>query len=367
MGTLYKRGNVWWVKYYRDGKPYRESTHSKKKTEAENLLKLREGCVVQGTFHGLDVERTTLGELLSDIIMEYDLMQRKSKDRLMLSIDHLKGYFGSNIKASRITTDLVKRYILTRQSDEVAPATINRELSALKRAFALGTRHTPPKVAAIPYIPKLREDNIRKGFFDHEDYLKLRDALIGHLKPLLIAGYYTGMRRGELLTLKWDQVDFNTMKITLDPGTTKNFEGRVVFLYGELQEMLVEQYKIRNAKFPDIPYVFFNYRTGEALGKDFRIGWDNACRRAGLGKRIFHDLRRSAVRNMIRSGVPETVAMKISGHKTRSIFDRYNITSENDLRLACERLANFHQNSQSSSDVYGHNLGTLKLIRGGKR
>jgi hypothetical protein len=78
MGTIYKRGNIWWIKYYRDGKPYRESTRNKKKTEAENLLKLREGTIVQGTFHGLEVERTTLEDLLDDLTNEYRLMERKS-------------------------------------------------------------------------------------------------------------------------------------------------------------------------------------------------------------------------------------------------------------------------------------------------
>ena len=368
MGTAYKRGKVWWIKYYRDGKPYRESAHSKKKSDADKLLKLREGSIVQGTFQGLQVERTMVNELLDDIIAEYSLMERKSCERLRYSTEHLRDFFG-NLKACKVTTTHVQQYIFDRQKAGMKNGTINRELSALRRAFTLGFRHTPPKVTMMPHIPKLKETNVRTGFFEYDEYVNLRDALPSYLKPLLIAAYYTGMRRGELLDLQWHQVDIWNHRIILEPGSTKNGEGRVVYMFGELFDVLLAQKKIRDARFPECQNVFFFHHNGQPFNKDFRTAWEKALIKVKLEGRLFHDLRRTAVRNMVRAGVPEVVAMRISGHKTRAVFDRYNITSEDDIRLACERLSTMYQeNAETLSRAQdGHNLGTLSVIRGFKR
>jgi integrase len=262
-----------------------------------------------------------------------------------------------------------QQYILTRQEEGAKNATINRELSALHRAFTLGTRQTPPKVTMMPHVPKLKENNARSGFFEYDEYVKLRNALPSYLRPLLIAAYYTGMRRGELLGLQWHQVDVWAHRIVLEQGTTKNGEGRVVYMFGELFDTILAQKKIRDARFPDCQSVFFNQQTGEPVGIEFRDTWNKALASVKLEGRLFHDLRRTAVRNMVRSGVSEVVAMRISGHKTRNVFDRYNITSEDDIRLACERLSNMHEaNSELLSKAHdGHNLGTFSVIQGFKK
>jgi integrase len=368
MGSVFQRGKVWWIKYYRDGKPYRESSYSKKKTEAERLLKMREGSIVQGAFHGLQVERTKVSELLDDVISEYRLMERKSLVRQERSVNHLKRFLGC-IKACQVTTTHIQNYMLARQEAGAKNATINRELSALRRAFTLGARHTPPKVRTIPHIPKLKENNVRTGFFEYDEYVKLRDALPDDLKPLLIAGYYTGMRHGELHALQWHQVDIWSHRIVLDPGSTKNGEGRVVYMYGELFDTILAQKKYRDARFPECQHVFFDYESGESLLKDFRIPWKKALKETKQEGRLFHDLRRTAVRNMVRAGIPEVVAMRISGHKTRSVFDRYNITSEEDIRDACQKVSLMHQENSAvlSESDHGHNSGTLKVLRGGKQ
>jgi integrase len=152
--------------------------------------------------------------------------------------------------------------------------------------------------------------------------------------------YSSGWRKSEVLGLTWDRVDLTAGTARLDVGTTKGGEGRTFYLTDELQAMLTE---LRRAQ-PFVPWVFT--RNAQPI-RDFRAAWNSACKRATVeGKTLegktFHDFRRTAVRNMVRSGVPEGVAMKVSGHKTRSVFVRYNIVSEADLREASRRVATYH-------------------------
>lgn len=287
----------------------------------------------------------TVNALLDDLVLNLKINRRSEWGRLVVDA-HLRPYFGG-LRADQVTTTVLQQYVAKRQAEGRANATINRELAGLKRALRLGREATPAKVARVPAFPRLAEAPPRKGFFEFGDYEAMLAALPEELKPVLVFAYHTGCRRGEILRMQWPQVDLAERVVRLEPGTTKNREARTIPLVEDLWQVLCMQRDLRDRYHPRTPWVFFRHATGGPL-KDFRGAWESACKKAGLwdaatGRptRLLHDLRRTAVRNLTRAGVPERVAMAVSGHKTRSVFDRYNITNEADLRRAAERLGEY--------------------------
>ena len=335
MGRIYKRGQTWWIQYYGQGQLFRESSSSLLKSAATSLLKLREGEVGQGRVPALKAEKTTFAELAALYLQDYQINGRKTCGRAKELTDRLRESFG-RFRACRMTSDHIRAYIVRRQSDGMANGTINRELAALKRMFRLASQQTPPLVARGPHIPHLQEHNVRQGFFTEEEYKLLRAVLPDYVKIPLILAYWTGMRAGEILQLQWEQVDLDRGLLRLESGTTKNNRGRLIPLVKEVTEALWQWKQRTILPYPSCPWVC-HYRGKRLLAVPTK-SWKKACDRVGLKGKLFHDLRRTAVRNMVRAGISERVAMQISGHQTRSVFDRYDIVSEADLYQAQERL-----------------------------
>lgn len=361
MGCIYRRGKNYWIKYYRHGKQFSEATHSDKLEVAKRILKMREGEISQGKMPSICFEKVKFDELMDDYISDYRINNRRTLAKAERCANYLKKEFGG-MSATEVNTANIKRYIEKRLSQELANGTINRELAALKKAFNLADRCTPPKVSHVPYIPMLKENNVRKGFIEHEDYLALYNALPEHLKPVLIFAYFSGWRKSEILTLKWNQVNLRDGIVRLEPGETKNSEGRTLYMEPELLDLLKGLHKNRRM---DCLLVFND--NGKMIG-DFRKSWRSNCTAVGKSGLLFHDLRRSAIRNMVRAGISERVAMTISGHKTRSVFDRYNIVSEDDLKEAAVKRQKFaaKQDEQLHFSYIlpknGKNVVTLNLV-----
>jgi integrase len=342
-------GKYWYLAYYvATGKQVTESSRSTLKTVAECMLRDRLERVRQGLFSGTSPRKVTFETLAEDLLNDYRINRRRSlrdaESRLRL---HLRPYFG-NYLATAITTDMAKEYILLRRGEGAADGTIQQDMSLLKRMFNLAYRAA--KVPRAPYIPVPRSNNVRKGFVERPAYERLFAALPDYLKPLVQVAYSTGMRRGELVSLRWENVDLPGRQIRLNAGETKNGEGRVIPLGDDLVETLTAQLQVRNTYFPSCPLVFFRMVKAKKspvpswlpIG-DNRKAFEAACASAGLAGLIFHDLRRSAIRNMVRAGIQERVAMRLSGHRSRAIFDRYAIVSEQDLADAVRKLQKFQE------------------------
>ena len=212
-----------------------------------------------------------------------------------------------------------------------APGTVNRDFAALSRMFTLAMQ--AGKLSRRPHIPRLQEAQPRQGFFEQADYLAVRSHLPSPYQDVLDFGYLTGWRRGEILTLEWRDVDREAHLIRLRPEHSKNRTGRVLVLSAPLQAVIARRWHARALGDAHVFNEAFRHVQG------FRYAWERACKAAGLPGKLFHDLRRSFCRNAVRAGIPERVVMSMSGHKTRSVFDRYTITSEADLHIAAEKIA----------------------------
>jgi integrase len=341
------------------------------------MLRAREGDVERGIPIDPKVGRVTFHEAAEDMLNDYKANRKNTYVDAKRRIDkHLAPFFG-NKRMSSITTSDIRAYIAKRLADTwlarsarrvkrrngtwqelpeqrkpVSVGEINRELTVLKRMFSLAIE--AGKLHHKPHFAMLREDNIRVGFFEREQY----EAVLAHLpegmRPVVTFAYVTGWRiNSEVLPIQWRQVDLRVGEIRLDPGTTKNREGRVFYLTPELHQLLKEQRasadEIQRQKNMIVQHVFFHrpmtkagalgYLAGQRIsGCGFYQAWRRARVAAGCPGSIPHDFRRTAIRNMVRAGIPERVAMKLSGHKTRSVFDRYNVVSDGDLRDASRRL-----------------------------
>ena len=395
-GSIFYNGktSTWTIKFYHRGIPRCESSHSTDRAVAEKLLKRRLAEVETKIF--TPRTNTKIDELIADMLHEYRREGRKtSRDVQARWKDHLQPFF-ARLKADDLNTDLVRRYCAKREAEEASGPTINRELAILKHAYHLGMECEPKKVRAFPFFPMYTP---RKGFLDDDKYTALARRCNQEglwFRALLTTAYTFAFRKGELLNLKVRQVDLTAREINLEAGTTKNGEPRVAPLTDEAATLLTALVfgKQKN------DYVFvrpdMRRKDGTIIKgtpvKGFRRRWWKVCCEVGLGELVcrdcypelqeqtvdakgqcsacgktwkhqqlkyvgllFHDLRRSGVRNLRRLGIPESIAMKISGHRTRSVFERYNIIDKRDIAEAGRKL-NEKQNSNALLAVpaFGH-------------
>ena len=362
-GSVFKVRRTWWISYRAaGGKRVKESSGSLLKTVAEKLLESRNGARIHRLPVIKNAEHLTFNDAARAVINDCAVNHKVSEVTVTRRITkHLTPIFGGQ-RLAAITTADVSAYIVHRVAQgivahkgphkgerisDVSNAEINRELQTLKRIFNYAIEQD--QIAMKPKIKLLEESAARSGFFEREQYESVLKHLPAEIQPVVTMAYVTGWRvHDEILPLEWRQIDFAEGEIRLDAGTTKNKAGRVFPMTAELRSMLQVQHaeyeRLKKAGhiFPNVFWRMVAKGRGGAKHPkpitSFNKVWKIACREAGCPGRIPHDLRRTAIRNFVRSGTSENVAMKLSGHKTRSVFDRYDIVSGEDLREAARKL-----------------------------
>jgi integrase len=352
-GSLVKRKKspYWYVRYYDvNGKRRTESTGTTKRSEAERILRERLSEKARG--ENPDADRVTFEDMLDLYLNDRAIRGRRSR----ISLKHLKAAFGGR-RARQMSGIVIGAFERQRLDSGAARATVNNELAVLRRMFNLASEKGLITRVQVPKIRTPDPKNARQGFFELDDFQAVMAELVDHLRPVMWFGYYTGWRvRSEVLPLQWRQVDFGAGIIRLEPNTTKNNEGREFPFspFPALRALLEQQRRattaIERREGRNIPWVFHN--EGQSI-LCYRTGWEAACRRASeelkdgqrvitrphLRHRLVHDLRRTAVRNLERAGVPRSVAMKLTGHKTESVYRRYAIVAKADLEAGVAKLA----------------------------
>ena len=341
VGRTFKRGKIWHIEYRHRNKKYRQSSGSQSEATAKRALKEIIARCMRGEFTGADENRIMFADLVAGIEHDYRVNERRSGDKLSGKIKILQEFFGE-MRAIDISPAQVKRFIDARKAAGRENPTINRDLAALIRMFKIAVEDG--LLGRAPKIKKLIANNARQGFFDHGSYLALIEKLPEYARGPVSFLYLAPWRTQEVLTLLWTDIDLPNRMIRLRRDKSKNGHGRQLPVNDKLMEVIQVALARRRS---DCPYVF--HRDGKRMG-GFRKAWKRAVAGIGQPNLIMHDLKRTSLRNIVRAGTSERVAMDISGHRTRSVFDRYNITSEKDLRDAMDR-AEQYLDKQSTAPV----------------
>jgi integrase len=350
----YKDSSNWTFSYYQHGKEHRVSTGTAEEKGARRFAKQRLDEVSadrQGlkTLVTPTAARVTVNQLLDAYLEDLKLREVKSLYKTEKHMVAVREYFGS-MRATSVTAEIVDIYISAKQKAGKSNGTINRGTTILATAFRLARERK--RVTEVPLIRKLSETNVRQGFFEQEQIDALIAALPDYLQDLTRFTYLCGWRKSEVVGLTWPMVNMAAKTITIP--TSKNGRPRTLDLDGEVLAIIKRREKAATFERDGEPVVATHvfHRDGAPIG-DFKKAWHSALVKAGLTHTekvpgsmkvrivhdvLFHDLRRTAARNLLAKGVHETVAMKITGHATRSMFDRYSIVSGDDVKKAMKAM-----------------------------
>jgi integrase len=323
-------GRVWWIEYYDHDKRLRRERIGPNKAAAEQRYREVMSARTEGRFIKKSPDVRTLFKDLAAWYLDLPEVKAKrsyGKDRMHCG--RLTAQFGDRLLKD-ITPAMVEAYKQERlceislRGKPTRPATVNREITTFKTIFNKAVRNGKAERNPAQGVKQLKENNARDRILSPEEYARLLAHSPAHLRPIIKLAYYTAMRRGEILNLTWGQVDLKEGFIKLRPEDTKTYEGRLVPLNREL----VEMFKALPRGFPQAPVFTYKGRSMAEMKRSFV----SACKRAGVEDFTFHDLRHTAINNWRLSGHDFFRIMAASGHKTMSVFKRYNTVSKNELK-----------------------------------
>ena len=340
-GTLYRRKGsaYWWMRITVDGREERSSTHQTNWNGAMKVLNARATAIRKGD-SPRPATAVRVNDLLEMLAADYEAKNRKSLKTVQGHIEVLKAALGSR-RAADIRYDELLEFGRSWQRDDLSPATINRRFAALRRAYNLGCR--AGRLSSPPAFPSFKEDNVRQGFVDPEDFGRLLQQLPDDgLRDFVEWLGITGQRRGEAMKLQWSYLHKTPKgeELRIPASDTKTGRPRIIPIAGRLVDILRRRRKRRR---PPCPLIF--HRNGQRIW-EFRKSWRTAAKAASLDV-LPHDLRRSAIRNLMTTGVDQATAMKVSGHRTADVFRRYQIVTTDDQARALERVSALHRHASA--------------------
>ena len=325
-GRIYQRGTMYYIAYRWDGQEYRESARSTVFADAEQLLARRLAERADDAASGVLTFDDLAAWYLDDYVVRRLRHTRYGARPGGEPPGDVRGW-----RATTITTEAIRTYQRTRRAAGAAAATVNRETSALSRMLQLAVRGG--RLAQRPVFPeRLEEQGPRQGFFEHVEYEAVRRHLPPAYQDILDFAYYSGWRKREIVELRWREVDEAGGVVRLSPERSKTRVGRVLPISAPIGAVLARRRAQRQTGDPLV------FRRDAVTVRAWRTAWPAACRQAGVPGRLLHDCRRTAARNLVRAGIPERVAMQLTGHRSRAIFDRYNIVREEELHEAGAQL-----------------------------
>ncbi len=366
-GQIFQVGRVWKIRYTVNGRRVQEGAGPRHR-DAVQLLATRLGQRSEGRLHP-DAAKMRWAEVDVIILDEHKL--HRSYEKVERHVRrHLRRHFAGE-RVTAINYGRLLAYKQERLAEGASPSTVRYELSLVRTGLMIA--HKAGRLVQLPPMPSVHVENTRTGFFEPHQFETLCQHLPEKVRAVVTFMYWTGWRRNEVLSREWRHVDFATGEIRLEPGETKNGKGRVLPFDAvpalrallESQREYTDQVQRRTGQI--VPWLF--HREGKRV-KSIRQAWRTACLKAGLwewaldedgnqlldrGKpvrrasKIPHDFRRTAVRNLVRAGVSEKVAMAVTGHLTRSVFARYEIVNSGDVRDGLARMVQAQEAAQEAA------------------
>jgi integrase len=329
-GGIYPRGNVLWIFYSFRGQIFRESAHTSDEKVARKLLKARLKQVERPGFVGPKEDKWTLADMKEKIRLDYERKQNRSFGCVEDAFQHLEAEDAFKFhRVIDITAEKIEEYGNKRLKAGAARASVNYELACMRRGFKLMVEAN--MVSKAPAIKLYEVDNVRQGFIDVGDFNALLEKVEGSdTRDIIEFLYHAGWRSIEAKAFQWSWIDGNMIRVPKE--VAKNKKDRSFPIIGTLMDIIERRQKLRRL---DCPYVF--HRAGKPI-RSFRKAFKAAAKEVGHEVLLPHDMRRSAVRNFRKAGLSEGDGMMLSGHRTRSVYERYNIRDDRDLTDSMNRV-----------------------------
>jgi len=356
---LYKKegSRFWWYSFTFKGRRVQKSSGLENRKDATDIEAAHRTNLARGEV-GIDekpkAERKTIGQLLD--VLDNDFKARKKDHVKNLNLIAVVRKDLADHWADALTTAAVTEYVKNlrkapkkrqkgRRSKSLADSTIKHRLQILASAYELenaAREEAKLDLLIVPRFPKLSTDNARSGFLNRAPFDVLYSHLPEDLRDFCLFAYLTGWRKSAIASLAWS--DVRDGNIYLRGVHSKNKKPYYVPVIGELEQLIKRREEARSIKTESgMLLSSLVFHRGGASISEFRKSWATACEKAGCEGLLFHDLRRSAARQLIRSGTSKDVAKMVGGWKTDSMFSRYNVTGDEDLRDAMEKVTKYNE------------------------